>query len=150
MLDITYLRKDLASVISRLESRKSPQEFLNVEAFTALETERKAIQMRTEALQAQRNSASKQIGQLKAKGPDGAAEVALVMAQVAGIKDELESAASRLEQIQLELQTLLLAVPNLPHPSVPVGADEHANVLVRTWSPDGQGPRVFDLSLIHI
>ncbi|MFZ4625427.1 MAG: serine--tRNA ligase [Rhodoferax sp.] len=146
MLDITYLRKDLASVIARLESRKSPQEFLNVEAFTALETERKAIQMRTEALQAQRNSASKQIGQLKAKGPDGAAEVALVMAQVAGIKDELESAASRLEQIQLELQTLLLAVPNLPHPSVPVGADEHANVLVRTWSPDGQGPRVFDFA----
>ena len=74
MLDITLLRKDLGSVIARLESRKSPQAFLDVQAFTALETERKTIQMRTEALQAQRNSASKQIGQLKAKGPAGAAD----------------------------------------------------------------------------
>ncbi len=147
MLDITQLRKDLPSVISRLESRKSPQQFLNVEAFTALEAERKAIQIRTEALQAQRNSASKQIGQLKAKGPAGAAEVDAVMAQVAGIKDELDVSATRLGQIQAELETLLLAVPNLPHDSVPVGADEHANVLVRSWSPDGNGPRSFDFDI---
>ena len=143
MLDITLLRKDLGSVIARLESRKSPQAFLDVQAFTALETERKTIQMRTEALQAQRNSASKQIGQLKAKGPAGAAQADAVMAQVAGIKDELDASAKRLEQIQLELQTLLLAVPNLPHDSVPVGADEHANVVVRTWGT----PRVFDFAV---
>ncbi|HOE43428.1 MAG TPA: serine--tRNA ligase [Rhodoferax sp.] len=143
MLDITLLRKDLGSVIARLESRKSPQMFLDVQAFTALETERKTIQMRTEALQAQRNSASKQIGQLKAKGPAGAAQADAVMAQVAGIKDELDASAKRLEQIQLELQTLLLAVPNLPHDSVPVGADEHANVVVRTWGT----PRVFDFAV---
>jgi len=143
MLDITLLRKDLNSAIARLETRKSPQAFLNVEAFTALESERKTIQMRTEALQAQRNTSSKQIGQLKAKGPAGAAEVEAVMAQVAGIKDELEASAKRLDQIQAELQTLLLAVPNLPHESVPVGADEHANVLVRSW---GQ-PRAFDFDI---
>ena len=143
MLDITQLRKDLASVITRLESRKSPQQFLNVEAFTALEAERKAIQIRTEALQAQRNSASKQIGQLKSKGPAGSAEVAAVMAQVAGIKDELDTSATRLGQIQAELETLLLAVPNLPHESVPVGADEHANVVVRTWG----SPRSFDFDI---
>jgi len=147
MLDITQLRKDLASVITRLESRKSPQQFLNVAAFTALEAERKAIQIRTEALQAQRNSASKQIGQLKAKGPAGSAGVDAVMAQVAGIKDELDASATRLGQIQAELETLLLAVPNLPHDSVPIGADEHGNVLVRTWSPDGQGPRRFDFDI---
>ncbi len=144
MLDLTLLRKDLAHVVARLETRKRPQAFLNVAAFTALEAERKAIQVRTEALQAQRNSASKQIGQLKSKGPDGAAEVNAVMAQVAGIKDELEASAKRLDQIQAELQTLLLAVPNLPHESVPVGADEHANQVVRTWSPDAKGPRAFD------
>jgi len=45
------------------------------------------------------------------------------------------------------LQTLLLAVPNLPHESVPVGADEHANVVVRTWSPDGKGPRTFEFAI---
>ncbi|MCK9216281.1 MAG: serine--tRNA ligase, partial [Rhodoferax sp.] len=108
MLDLTLLRKDLAHVVARLETRKSPQAFLDVAAFTLLETERKSIQIRTEALQAQRNSASKQIGQLKAKGPAGAAEVDAVMAQVAGIKDELESSAKRLDQIQAEMQSLLL------------------------------------------
>ncbi len=141
MLDITLLRKDLASAVARLETRKSPQTFLNVEAFTALESERKTIQMRTEALQAQRNAASKQIGMLKGKGLHDEANAA--MAQVAGIKDELDASATRLDQIQLELQTLLLAVPNLPHESVPVGADEHANVVVRTWGT----PRSFDFEI---
>ncbi len=129
MLDITLLRKDLAQVIQRLETRKSPQPFLDVARFTALESERKTIQTRTEELQAQRNSASKLIGHLKAKGEDSAA----AMAQVAGIADALKASAERLEVIQTELQTMLMAVPNLPDASVPVGADEHANVEVRRW-----------------
>ena len=110
MLDINLLRKDLPSAIARLQARKSPQAFLNVEAFTALELERKALQSRTEELQNLRNTLSKQIGQLKAKGEDSAA----VMAQVSSYKVELDSSSTRLEQIQLELQALLLAVPNLP------------------------------------
>jgi seryl-tRNA synthetase len=129
MLDITLLRKDLASAVARLETRKKPQGFLDVAAFTALEAERKTIQSRTQELQAQRNQLSKQIGQLKSKGES----VDAVMAQVAALKGELEQSAARLEQIQPELQALLLSVPNLPHESVPVGADEHANVVVRTW-----------------
>ena len=141
MLDITLLRKDLPSAVARLETRKNPQAFLNVEAFTALETERKTIQMRTEALQAQRNAASKQIGLLKGKGLHD--EAAAAMAQVGGIKDELDASATRLDQIQAELQTLLLAVPNLPHESVPVGADEHGNVVVRSWGT----PRSFDFEI---
>ncbi len=141
MLDITLLRKDLNQVVARLQSRKNPQTFLDVEAFTALESERKTIQISTEALQAQRNSASKQIGMLKGKGLHDEANAA--MAQVSGIKDELDASAKRLDQIQTELQNLLLAVPNLPHESVPVGADEHANVVVRSW---GQ-PRAFDFAI---
>lgn len=133
MLDINLLRKDLDSVVRRLETRKKPQAFLNVESFTALEAERKTIQTRTEELQARRNALSKQIGQLKAKGPAGAAEADAAMAEVAGLKGELEASAARLEQIQAELQALLLGVPNLPHDSVPVGADEAGNVVVRTW-----------------
>ena len=140
MLDINLLRKDLDSVVARLETRKTPQAFLDVKAFTALETERKTIQMRTEELQSRRNSLSKQIGQLKAKGPAGAAEVDAVMTEVAGLKTELETSATRLDQIQGELQTLLLAVPNLPHASVPVGADEHGNVVARTWGT----PKTYD------
>ncbi len=143
MLDITLLRKDLAQVVARLETRKSPQAFLDVASFTRLEAERKDIQIRTEALQAQRNASSKQIGQLKAKGAAGQAEVDAVMAQVAGIKDELETSAKRLDQIQLEMQSLLLAVPNLPHDSVPVGTDEHGNLLLRSWGK----PRVMDFEV---
>jgi seryl-tRNA synthetase len=133
MLDITLLRKDLAQVEARLNTRKSPQPYLDVAAFTALETERKTLQVRTEELQAQRNALSKQIGGLKAKGQH--AEADAVMAQVGAAKIELETSATRLDAIQTELSTLLLAVPNLPHESVPVGADEAANVELRRWSP---------------
>jgi seryl-tRNA synthetase len=102
-----------------------------VEAFQALEAERKALQIRTEELQNQRNTLSKQIGQLKSKGEDASA----VMAQVSASKAELESSAARLEQIQTDMQALLLAVPNLPHDSVPLGAGEAGNLEVRKWSP---------------
>ena len=140
MLDITTLRKDLDGAIARLETRKKPQAFLNVDAFRALESERKTIQSRTEELQARRNSLSKQVGQLKAKGTAGAAEADAAMAEVAALKAELENSAARLEQVQSELQAVLLAVPNLPHASVPVGAGEADNVVVRSWSPDGKVP----------
>ena len=135
MLDINLLRKDLPSAITRLETRKNPQKFLNVEAFGALESERKTIQSRTEELQGQRNTLSKQIGQLKAKGEDAST----VMALVSSSKAELEASAARLDQIQLELQALLLAVPNLPHTSVPQGVGEDGNVEVRKWSPTDNG-----------
>ncbi|MEI8029745.1 MAG: serine--tRNA ligase [Comamonadaceae bacterium] len=140
MLDITLLRKNLDSVVARLETRKRPQLFLDVNAFQALETERKTIQMRTEELQGKRNSLSKQIGQLKGKGAAGQSEADAAMAEVAGLKSELEASATRLDQIQTDLQSLLLGVPNLPHESVPVGADEHANVVVRSWGT----PKTFD------
>ena len=129
MLDINTLRKDLDATIARLETRKKPQTFLNVDAFKDLESERKTLQTRTEELQSQRNALSKQIGQLKAKGES----VEPVMIAVGEIKVELEASAARLEVIQAELQTLLMAVPNVPHESVPVGADEEGNVEVRRW-----------------
>ncbi len=139
MLDITLLRKDLDGTIARLERRKNPQAFLDVEAFRRLEAERKAIQTQTETLQARRNTLSKQVGQLKAKGENADA----VMAEVGALKGELDSSAERLEALQAELNTLLLAVPNLPHDSVPVGADESGNVVVRQWGT----PRTLDFSV---
>ena len=142
MLDINLLRKDLDAALRRLETRKSPQPFLDVAAFRALEAERKTIQTRTEELQARRNTLSRQIGVLKSKAGDGQADVDSVMAEVSGLKSELESSSARLERIQGELQTLLLAVPNLPHASVAVGADESANVLLRTWGT----PRTLDFT----
>jgi seryl-tRNA synthetase len=139
MLDVNLLRKDLNAVIARLEARKSPQPFLDVAAFQRLEAERKTIQTRTEELQARRNQLSKQIGQLKSKGESADA----VMADVAQCKTELEQSAARLEQIQPELEALLLGIPNLPHESVPVGADEHGNHEVRKWGT----PRAFDFAV---
>ena len=136
MLDITLLRRELDQVVARLETRKTPQPYLDVAAYQTLETERKTLQTRTEELQSRRNTLSKQIGQLKAKGESADA----VMAEVAAIKDELDASAQRLDALQGELQTLLLAVPNLPHASVPVGSDEHANVELRRWSPNGTEP----------
>jgi len=72
MLDINLLRRELPAVIAGLEKRKTPQPYLDVEAYTALENERKSLQTKTEELQARRNSLSKQIGMLKGKGEDTA------------------------------------------------------------------------------
>jgi len=143
MLDINLLRKDLDSAVALLETRKTPQAFLNVDAFTALEAERKTIQTRTEEIQAKRNTLSKQIGQLKAKGAAAQAEVDAVMAQTADIKGELDASAARLEQIQADLLAMLSVVPNLPHSSVPRGADEHGNVVARSWGT----PKAMDFEI---
>jgi seryl-tRNA synthetase len=133
MLDITLLRKDLAAAVAGLEKRKKNQPYLDVSAFTALEAERKTLQTRTEEIQARRNTLNKQIGPLKAKGES----VDALMAEVNALKSEQESQSKRLDEIQPELQALLLAVPNLPHASVPLGEDETGNVEQRRWSPQG-------------
>ena len=139
MIDINLIRRDLDGVVAQLQRRKNPQPFLDVPRYTALEAERKQIQSHTEQLQARRNALSKQVGQLKSQAADAAA-VAEVMAQVSGIADELKAGADRLESLQAQLHSLLMALPNLPHESVPEGADETGNVEVRRWGT----PRVFD------
>jgi seryl-tRNA synthetase len=138
MIDINLLRRDLDGVIARLETRANPQPFLDRDRFAALEAERKRIQTHTEELQAKRNALSKQIGQLKAKGQDTAA----VMAEVGGLGDELDASAARNEVVQAEIADMLMGLPNLPDATVPVGADEHANVEVRKWGT----PRAFEFT----
>jgi seryl-tRNA synthetase len=129
MIDITLMRRDLAAVLARFEVRKQPQPFLDVERYSALEAERKRVQTHTEELQARRNHLSKQIGQIKAQRGDASA----LLAEVGGIGDTLKAGAERLEAIQAELHGLLMALPNLPHDSVPPGSDETANVEQRRW-----------------
>ncbi len=138
MLDINLLRRDLPGVLAQLQRRKSPQPFLDVARYEALEAERKTIQTSTEQLQARRNAASKQIGQMKGKGEDTRA----LMAEVNGIADALKSGAERLDHLQQELQQLLMGLPNLPHAGVPDGNDETGNVEVRRW---GQPRRAADM-----
>lgn len=139
MLDITLLRKDLNFVLAKLQMRKSPQPFLDTTLYQALEEERKTTQTRAEGLQAKRNALSKSIGQLKAKGEntDG------VMAEVAALRADLDASELRNEALQAQLQALLLALPNLPHDSVPLGQDEHSNQELRRWGT----PRSLDFTV---
>jgi seryl-tRNA synthetase len=138
MIDINLLRRDLDGVVAKLETRKKPQPFLDRDRYAALEAQRKQIQTRSEELQAKRNALSKQIGQIKAKGGD----VAAVMAEVGGLGDELNAAAARTEAVQADISAMLMVLPNLPHDSVPVGADETGNAQVRSWG----SPRSFDFA----
>jgi seryl-tRNA synthetase len=136
MLDIQQLRNDLDNVTARLKARKFD---FPADVFKALEAERKTIQTNTENLQAKRNSASKQIGIAKSKGEDASA----ILAEVAGLGDELKAAEAQLNEVQAKLQALMLNVPNLPHESVPAGADESQNVEVRRWGT----PRSFEFEV---
>ncbi len=133
MLDIQQLRSNLDAVAEGLAKRGKPLDFT---AFSALEAERKTLQTRTQDLQAQRNSLSKQIGMLKGQGKDASE----VMAQVGALGDELKASEARLTELLGEFNAILAALPNIPDESVPVGTDETANVEIKRWGT----PHVFD------
>ena len=133
MLDIQLLRTDIDAVSRRLSARGYA---LDVATFQTLEAERKALQTRTQDLQARRNTLSKQIGQLKGKGEDASA----VMAEVASLKSELEANEVRLGDLLKELEGFIATIPNLPQESVPVGKSEADNAEIKTWGT----PRAFD------
>ena len=138
MLDIQLLRNDIQTTAQRLAQRGF---VLDTERFGELEGRRKQLQIRSEELQAQRNSLSKQIGVLMGQGKKDEAEAA--KAQVAQLKTDLENIESELPQVQAALDDLLLRIPNLPHESVPVGKDETENVEVRKVGT----PRTFDFDI---
>jgi seryl-tRNA synthetase len=134
MLDPVLLRGQLADTAARLKATRGFD--VDVAAFDALEAERKQIQTRTQELQNLRNTRSKAIGQAKGKGED----VTALMAEVAGIGDELKASEARLGAIQAQIEAISAVVPNLPHASVPQGDDESANVEQHRWGT----PRTFD------
>ena len=136
MLDSKLLRSNLQDVADRLASRGYA---LDVARIEALEEQRKTVQTRTEALQAERNARSKSIGQAKQRGED----IAPLMADVERMANELGAGKVELDAIQTELDAILLGLPNLPHESVPVGADEDGNVEVRRWGT----PATFDFEV---
>ena len=138
MLDIQRLRNDTAAVAARLAARGY---IFDSARFEQIEAARKALQVQTEALQAARNSTSKQIGQLKGQGKHAEADAA--MAEVAQIKSRLEQTEAEYQAVQAELDEWLLGIPNLPHESVPVGKDETDNVEVRKVGT----PRDFDFEV---
>src|SRR5262245_35967675 len=101
MLDINLLRKDLPAVAAGLSARGVS---LDTVRFEKLEEERKRLQMRTQELQAKRNTLSKQIGAAKGKGEDAFA----LLAEVAGVGDETRNLETELERVQVEMRDFLL------------------------------------------
>ena len=136
MLDIQQLRSSLEAVAEGLAKRGKPIDF---SGFKALEAERKTLQTRTQDLQAQRNSLSKQIGMLKGKGQDASE----VMAQVGALGDELKASEARLGELLEKFNAILAGLPNIPDESVPVGNDEAANVEIKRWGT----PKAFDFAV---
>jgi seryl-tRNA synthetase len=126
MLDINLFRNDLARVAAGLLQRGA---VVDVARFEALEARRKDIQTRTQDAQARRNALSKQIGIAKGQGADASA----LLAEVAGLGDELKNQESALQDVQMQLRDFLLDLPNLAHSSTPVGKSADDNVEVRRW-----------------
>ena len=137
MLDPALLRTHPADLAERLRASRGFE--LDVARLEALEAQRKQLQIRTQELQNLRNTRSKQIGMLKAKGED----VAAVMAEVAGFGEELKASELRLDELRSEIETIALGIPNIPDDSVPLGADESQNVEQHRWGT----PRTFDFEV---
>ncbi|MEL1264298.1 serine--tRNA ligase [Pseudoxanthomonas putridarboris] len=133
MLDPVLLRTQTAELAQRLKDTRGFD--LDTSRLAELENARKQIQKRTEELQNLRNTRSKAIGQAKAKGED----VSALMAEVAGFGEELKASEAKLEEIRAGIEAIALGIPNLPHASVPAGADESANVEQHRWGT----PRAF-------
>jgi seryl-tRNA synthetase len=126
MLDISIFRNDLDGAVEQLKRRRVD---FDRDHFSELETQRKKIQVQTQALQAERNSRSKGIGQAKAKGED----IAPLLAEVGTLGEQLKAAEEELQGIQRELNELFMGLPNFLDESVPEGKNEDDNVEVRTW-----------------
>jgi seryl-tRNA synthetase len=136
MLDPRLLRNDLDNT-TRLLARRGYT--LDTSRFLALEEKRKALQVRTQELQAARNTRSKSIGRAKAAGED----IAPLLKEVEGLGDQLKAADEQLGRIQDELNDILMDIPNVPHDSVPDGRDEEDNTEMRRWGE----PRTFDFAV---
>jgi len=136
MLDAKQLRTDLANIATQLEKRGYT---LDTESLTALEEQRKAIQVKTQELQNERNTRSKSIGQAKARGED----IAPLLAQVSQLGSDLDAAKAEQDVVLAKINDIASAIPNLLDESVPVGQDEDDNVELKRWGT----PRTFEFEV---
>lgn len=136
MLDPNLLRSDITAVAAALKIKRH---ILDIDAYQALESERKALQVEAEDLQAKRNARSKEIGKTKAAGGD----VNALMQEVASFADRQKLAQSKLEEVQEALLAITSVLPNIPHESVPEGNSDEDNVEVAKWGE----PKAFDFEV---
>ena len=137
MLDPALLRANPAALAERLRASRGFE--FDAGQLESLETRRKHLQTRTQELQNLRNTRSKQIGMLKARGED----VSAVMAEVAGFGEELKASENELDALRGQIEAIALGIPNLPDDSVPLGGDESQNVEQKQWGT----PKAFDFAV---
>lgn len=137
MIDPNLLRNNLAEVAEKLKIKRGFT--LDVAMITQLEEQRKALQVKTETLQAERNARSKAIGAAKARGED----IAPLLAEVDHMAAELEQGKVELEKVQNALNDIALNIPNIPADEVPLGKDDTENLEVSRWGE----PRKFDFEV---
>jgi len=136
MLDPQALRNDIEAVAKALTKRGFTLDISDIET---LEEKRKAIQVKTQELQQQRNSRSKEIGEAKAQGED----IQPLLDEVASLGDDLTNSENELNEVQNELNEIVMGIPNIPHESVPEGETEEDNEEVRRWGEPG----IFDFEV---
>ena len=137
MIDPNLLRNNLAEVAEKLKIKRGFT--LDVANITQLEEQRKALQVKTETLQAERNARSKAIGAAKARGED----IVPLLAEVDHMAAELEQGKVELEKVQNALNDIALNIPNIPADEVPLGKDDTENLEVSRWGE----PRKFDFEV---
>jgi len=136
MLDPQVLRNDIERVAKALTKRGFT---LDIAAIETLEEKRKVIQVKTQELQQQRNTRSKDIGKAKAQDED----IQPLLDEVASLGDDLKNSENELNKIQNDLNEIVMGIPNIPHVSVPEGQSEEDNEEVRRWGE----PKVFDFTV---
>ncbi len=133
MIDPRLIRENI-DLIERVLKNRNMEKVVDLAQFRKIDEERRAAVARADELREKRNRVSKEIGAKKSKGEDASAQ----MAEVQGVSDEIKSIETRLEEIGAAFDEMALSVPNILDESVPVGRDEHDNVVVRTW---GEKPK---------
>ncbi len=136
MLDPKKLRSELHTIAEQLQTRGYT---LDVEAIQTLETQRKALQVNAQNLQAERNTRSKGIGKAKAQGED----IAPLLAEVDALKVQLEEAEKASEAVQATLESIFSGIPNIPDKSTPQGKGEEENVEIKRWGE----PKSYDFEV---
>ena len=133
MLESKLLRGNIDFVVEQLKRRNFS---FDVAEFNKLEDQRKVIQVQTQDLQNLRNTKSKAIGQAKASGEN----IEPLLEEVSDLGEKLDNAKSALNDLQLKIDEIVMAIPNIPHPSVPEGQTEDENIELLKWGE----PKKFD------
>ena len=136
MLESKLLRGNIDFVVEQLKRRNFS---FDVAEFNKLEDQRKVIQVQTQDLQNLRNTKSKAIGQAKASGEN----IKPLLEEVSDLGEKLDNAKSALNDLQLKIDEIVMAIPNIPHPSVPEGQSEDENIELSKWGE----PKKFDFEI---